>query len=615
MAKQRIFIPTYISSIDYKPARVLPRLLFYNGLKECEDYYIDNEGNASDFESFPYFDNYSGQITTTGSLSLLFNNEVAPYGTLPTSSLYTEYWESYVNLLYNPRTRLVNASAIIPLADYFQMELNDIVQFRGNFYHLRAINDYNLTTGECNIQLLGPLLEDSINLQTFIDEDCDFEVDVELAPTTTSTTTIAPTTTTTVAPTTTTTVAPTTTTTTVLPTTTTTTAAGTTTTTTVAPTTTSTTTIAPTTTTTTAAGTTTTTTVGQLTADFFGVGISNELAIQTCNDGTTYSFGLIGDETDFCTSETLVLDITAITAQIPFDGTFYLSKDGFVRAFQKFQFDPFAFSIGLCEFCSNFTTTTTTTTTAAPITTTTTAGPDICVTSFGAAMAPCIGGTVDEYMEGFVNLSAITPTDAEFTIDVAYIPGSNIADCNNQNDFITLSVTVPAGTDNGLLNCDNGAPFIDFDGATICSSSLADGPYPLCSNTTTTTTAGPITTTTTTVAPTTTTTAGPSTTTTLAPTTTTTTEAEFIIYRSGFLGSCEEACQNKINFTNQTTATSDYFGIGVGDVINDIISSGWYVISNVPGNTDEEDFKVVQLTAEGVVLDVSICTGATCTPL
>jgi hypothetical protein len=232
MAKQRIFIPTYISSIDYKPARVLPRLLFYNGLKECEDYYIDRVGETLEFDSFPYFDNYSGQVTTTGSLSLLFNNEVAPYGSIPTSSLYTEYWESYVNLLYNPRTRLLNASAIIPLADYFQMELNDIVQFRGNFYHLRAINDYNLTTGETNIQLLGPILEDSINLQAYIDADCDFQIDAEVAPTTTTTTsttttttsgptttttTGGPTTTTTAGPTTTTTAAPTTTTTTSIP--------------------------------------------------------------------------------------------------------------------------------------------------------------------------------------------------------------------------------------------------------------------------------------------------------------------------------------------------------------------------------------------------------------
>jgi hypothetical protein len=60
----------------------------------------------------------------------------------------------------------MNASAIIPLADYFDMELNDIVEFRGNDYHLRAINDYNLSTGECAIQLLGPILEGSLNVNS-----------------------------------------------------------------------------------------------------------------------------------------------------------------------------------------------------------------------------------------------------------------------------------------------------------------------------------------------------------------------------------------------------------------------------------------------------------------
>jgi hypothetical protein len=160
--KQKIYIPTYISSINYDPARVQPRIMFYNGVKECEQYWIQSGSSQYSLDQFPYFDNYSGNVTTTSSLSLLFNNETAPYGDIPNESLYTTYWESYVNLLYNPRTRIVNAEAIIPLADYFKMELNDIVEFRGNNYHLRAINDYNLTTGECNIQLLGPILEGSL---------------------------------------------------------------------------------------------------------------------------------------------------------------------------------------------------------------------------------------------------------------------------------------------------------------------------------------------------------------------------------------------------------------------------------------------------------------------
>ena len=166
-----IYIPTYISDVNYSPARVQPRLLYYNGQVDCERFIVKNQSNIQqDVNQFPYFDNYSvvsgSQFPTTGSKSLLFFNEQSAYGTLPVNSLYSEYWSSYVTLLYNPRTRLLNMAAVIPLADYIDMELNDIVQFRGNDYHLRAINDYNLSTGECNIQLLGPILEGSLNVNS-----------------------------------------------------------------------------------------------------------------------------------------------------------------------------------------------------------------------------------------------------------------------------------------------------------------------------------------------------------------------------------------------------------------------------------------------------------------
>jgi hypothetical protein len=200
--KQKIFIPTFISSVDYQPVRTLPHIYFYNGLKDCEPYYIQHYATGSgsgvvstQIEQFPYFDNYDGLIPTTGSNSLLFFNETSVYGDTPTASLYTEYWDKYVTLLYNPVTRLLNASAIIPLADYFDMELNDIVQWRGNYYHLRAINDYNLKDGTCNIQLLGPIIPDATSPITF---DCNFNFSssIETAiPTTTipsSTTTTGP---------------------------------------------------------------------------------------------------------------------------------------------------------------------------------------------------------------------------------------------------------------------------------------------------------------------------------------------------------------------------------------------------------------------------------------
>jgi len=166
-----LYIPTYISSIDYEPARVLPRLLFYNGQVDCQPFYVNGFSNgvtssvyAYAQTTFPYVDNYnvvSGSFPTVDSKSLLFNNENASYGAIPTENLYTTYWSKYISLLYNPKTRLIDCSAIIPLADYFKIQLNDIVDFRGNYYHLRAINNYSLRTGECSLQLLGPIIPDT----------------------------------------------------------------------------------------------------------------------------------------------------------------------------------------------------------------------------------------------------------------------------------------------------------------------------------------------------------------------------------------------------------------------------------------------------------------------
>jgi hypothetical protein len=163
-----IYIPTYISSATFQPARVLPRLLFFNGMVDCETYYLadgSNVGHAT--TNFPYFDNYStgsnSQFPATDSKSLLFTNENAHYGQTPTLSLYQTYWKTYIDLLYNPKTRLINCSAIIPLADYFDMQLNDIVNFRGNYYHLRAINEYSIKDGTCTLQLLGPIIPDALN--------------------------------------------------------------------------------------------------------------------------------------------------------------------------------------------------------------------------------------------------------------------------------------------------------------------------------------------------------------------------------------------------------------------------------------------------------------------
>lgn len=174
MAQEKMFIPTFIANAEFQPARVRPRMLFYNGKLQTTPYNIQFKTTISSAITqnqsvYPYFDHYStgsgSDIPTADSDSNLFLNEAASIGSIPNDTLYTKFWSKYVALLYNPKTRLIDMSGVIPFANYVELELNDIVFFRGNHFHLRAINQYNLKTGECQLQLLGPIIDDSLDNQ------------------------------------------------------------------------------------------------------------------------------------------------------------------------------------------------------------------------------------------------------------------------------------------------------------------------------------------------------------------------------------------------------------------------------------------------------------------
>jgi len=459
MSTNKIYIPTFISSVTYAPARVLPHIYFYNGKKASETYYIQGyfNGNTGSVvsqpvDAFPYFDNYEGQDPQSGSRSLLFFNEPAVYGTTPTGSLYTDYWETYVSLLYNPRTRLVNCEAIIPLADYFKMELNDIVEWRGNYYHLRAINEYKLSNGECNLQLLGPIYPPVIS-NILPELQCGFAFTSSvIVPTTTTSTTS---------------------------------------TTTLAPTTTTTTTVAPTTTTTTLAGTTTTTTIipcidcislryrcNKAGGDCF-------VGYYTCGGGINYQY-----IPQFAASTICILN----------------GAEG--------VFDPDGAAVignfGVCgQGPTGCTNTTTTTTTAAPTTTTTTIAPSTTTTTLqpfctcqnvrftnnhtrlaaGLSYTPC--GTTTP-------VSTFVGPRSTFTVCLANPPGFSYP--GGTDFFFTVlgTCTVPGCA--GITTTTTGAPTTTTTIAPTTTTSTTT------TSTTTTTTAGPTTTSTTTLGPTTTTT-------------------------------------------------------------------------------------------------------------
>ena len=164
MSTEKIYIPYYVSDDKFTATTVSPRLLFYNGTKSSIKWYVNDANSEQYAEVYPYFSNYSGAITSEDSKSLLFYNEDPEFGVVPTDSLYTKFWSKYISTLYDPSTRILSAKSLIPLSEYFKLTLNDIIEFRGNYYHLRSINNYNLNTGECDIELLGPIIYDSLNI-------------------------------------------------------------------------------------------------------------------------------------------------------------------------------------------------------------------------------------------------------------------------------------------------------------------------------------------------------------------------------------------------------------------------------------------------------------------
>jgi len=167
-----LYIPTFIANENFTPAKVNPRMFFYNGKKSITPGFkfggwtsaTGQSSNHQDYTQFPYFDHYQGSPDpTSNSESLLFFNEPTAYGQLPSDTLFSKYWEKYIQLLYNPKTRFVECEAQIPFAVYVKLELNDVIIFKGTHYHLRAVNDYNLKTGDCKLQLLGPIISDTLS--------------------------------------------------------------------------------------------------------------------------------------------------------------------------------------------------------------------------------------------------------------------------------------------------------------------------------------------------------------------------------------------------------------------------------------------------------------------
>ena len=101
-----------------------------------------------------------GQDTNVGGVdySLNFSPETSTYLGIPIQqSLFATYYFDYLANLFDPKNRLTNVKAVLPISILTSLQLNDRLIIRDKRY---IINDFktNLTTGETIFNLLNDFI-------------------------------------------------------------------------------------------------------------------------------------------------------------------------------------------------------------------------------------------------------------------------------------------------------------------------------------------------------------------------------------------------------------------------------------------------------------------------
>jgi hypothetical protein len=93
--------------------------------------------------------------STSAKVSHFFpeTNEYTPTDTF-NETLFSEYYEDYINDLFDTRRRLFRYRAVLPVGFLYQFGLQDTLQIFDTKYIINQITT-NLTTGESTLELLN----------------------------------------------------------------------------------------------------------------------------------------------------------------------------------------------------------------------------------------------------------------------------------------------------------------------------------------------------------------------------------------------------------------------------------------------------------------------------
>jgi len=130
-----------------------PVILYDYGTITTTSFKINDGSSTTTATSYNVF----GQDTNVSSVnySLNFGAEQSTFtGVIETNGLYNNFYDDYLNNIFNIKARIIKIKAIIPIPVLSALKLNDRLIIRDKRYTINSFNT-NLTTGEVNFELLN----------------------------------------------------------------------------------------------------------------------------------------------------------------------------------------------------------------------------------------------------------------------------------------------------------------------------------------------------------------------------------------------------------------------------------------------------------------------------
>ena len=141
-----------------------PRCLFEAGTWQVQ--LFKDATSTVLYEAVPVLNNYSAVYAELDDYDLNWSPEVPPHFiyTNPYNNLFNQYWRTYMNALYSPEARMMEASFALSLRDILTFQFSDKIWIQDSYWRIIEINDYKVGNLESTKVKLLKFLEDT--------EDC-----------------------------------------------------------------------------------------------------------------------------------------------------------------------------------------------------------------------------------------------------------------------------------------------------------------------------------------------------------------------------------------------------------------------------------------------------------